>query len=188
MGNRLATIDMGRKLGAMPLWGGAGSPSNTVLHGPRSTSLPSGILIHPAVWPQQARVENWGDCAPLDGGSPSNTMWPAPRPTSIPSGIWSHPAVWPQQTWAENCGWLCPFLGGSWVECMASFILISPTISPQWQTDRQTDNGPIALGEPFYKRSPKKFTEIIWSLLKLWRLHVPHVRLWYSHICAEKRR
>jgi len=34
MGNRLATIDMGRKVGgccALPLsWGAAGSPSNTV--------------------------------------------------------------------------------------------------------------------------------------------------------------
>ena len=33
------------------LWG-AGSPSNTMWPGPRPTSLPSGILIHPTVWPQ----------------------------------------------------------------------------------------------------------------------------------------
>jgi len=33
-------------------FGGAGSPSNTMLPEPRPTSLPSGILIHPAVWPQ----------------------------------------------------------------------------------------------------------------------------------------
>jgi len=34
------------------LLGGAGSPSNTKSPGPRPTSVPSGILIHPAVWPQ----------------------------------------------------------------------------------------------------------------------------------------
>ena len=47
--------------------------------------------------------------------------------------------------------------------CMPSFILIRRTVWPQYtnvtdrQTDRQdrTDNGPIAYGEPFYKRSPK---------------------------------
>ena len=40
-------------------WGGcafflgvAGSPSNTKLPGPRPTSIPSGILMHAAVWPQ----------------------------------------------------------------------------------------------------------------------------------------
>ena len=33
-----------------------------------TTSIPSGILIHPAVWPQRTRVENWGGCAPLGEG------------------------------------------------------------------------------------------------------------------------
>ena len=34
-------------------WGsGAGSPSNTTSPGPRPTSVSSGILIHPAIWPQ----------------------------------------------------------------------------------------------------------------------------------------
>jgi len=36
-----------------PLRWGAGSPSNTVSSGPRPTSVPSGILIDPAVSPQQ---------------------------------------------------------------------------------------------------------------------------------------
>jgi len=51
--SRLATTDMGRKLeeGLCP-WGGAGSASNTMLPGPRATFVPSGILIHPAVWSQ----------------------------------------------------------------------------------------------------------------------------------------
>ena len=73
---------MGRKLEALtPFWGrGAGSPSSTMWPGPRPTFVPSGILIHPAVWPQRTWAENWGLC-PLRGGeagSPSNTMWPAP--------------------------------------------------------------------------------------------------------------
>jgi len=52
--SRLAIIDIGRKLGrgSVPLFGrGAGSSSNTMLSGPRPTSVPSGILIHAAVWP-----------------------------------------------------------------------------------------------------------------------------------------
>jgi len=49
MGDRLA-IGMGRKWGEAAL--GAESPSNTLWPGPRPTSLPSSILIHPTVWPQ----------------------------------------------------------------------------------------------------------------------------------------
>ena len=37
---------------AVPLSRIAGNPSNTKWPGPRSTSLPSGVFIHPAVWPQ----------------------------------------------------------------------------------------------------------------------------------------
>jgi len=58
--SRLATIDIGRKFGrgccAFPLfflflWG-AGFSSNTMLPGPRPTSVPNSILIHPTVWPE----------------------------------------------------------------------------------------------------------------------------------------
>jgi len=52
MGNHLATIDMGWKLGAVPLLGRSWAPSNTASHGPRPTFLLSDILIYPAVWPQ----------------------------------------------------------------------------------------------------------------------------------------
>ena len=49
----LLTIDMGRKFGGCAaLWGAAGSLSNTMWPGPRPTSVPNGILIHPAVCPQ----------------------------------------------------------------------------------------------------------------------------------------
>ena len=39
-------------------WGTTGSPSSTMRPGPRPTSMPSGILIHPAVWPRQTWSEN----------------------------------------------------------------------------------------------------------------------------------
>jgi len=61
---------------------------------------PSGILIHPAIWPQEIWAENWCVC-PFGGGgvgSPSNTMWPRPRPTRTPTFILIHPTIWPQYT------------------------------------------------------------------------------------------
>jgi len=58
---RLATIDMCRKLGAMPLFGRAGSPSNTVWPGPRPTSMPSFILIRLTVRPQYTNVTDRTD-------------------------------------------------------------------------------------------------------------------------------
>jgi len=71
--------------------GGAGSPSNMRSSGPRSTSLPSGILIHPAISPQQAWTENGGLCHLGGAGSPSNTIWPGPGPIPTPSG---NPSTW----------------------------------------------------------------------------------------------
>ena len=61
MGDRLATISMGQKVGGLLCsfpWGRAGSPSNTMWPGPRPTSVPSGILIHPNVWPHYTNVTN----------------------------------------------------------------------------------------------------------------------------------
>jgi len=75
---------MGRKLGAVPLWGGG------------------------AVFP-------------------SNTMWPGPRPTRLLSFILIRRTVWPQYT----------------------------NVTDRQDRTGQTDNGLIAQGEPFYKRSPK---------------------------------
>jgi len=63
MGDRLATIDMVQKLKeALPLLEGAGSLSNTTWPGPKPTFVPSGILIHIAVWPQ-TRAEKRGGAA-----------------------------------------------------------------------------------------------------------------------------
>jgi len=74
MGDRLATTtDIGRKLGTVPLFigGGAGSPFNTMLRGPRPTSVPNGI--YPAIWPQQTGAKHWG-CAPLGELDPHLTQ------------------------------------------------------------------------------------------------------------------
>ena len=97
----LATIDMGQKLGegGSAFFSGARwVPSNTKSPGSRPTTITSGILVHPAVWPQQTVAENWGLC-PFKGGaaeSPSNTMSRRPRHTSLPSSTLIHAAVWPQ--------------------------------------------------------------------------------------------
>jgi len=54
MGDCLATIGMGQKWGGAAVggWVPTGSPSNTMWPGLRPTTLPSGTLIHPTVWPQ----------------------------------------------------------------------------------------------------------------------------------------
>ena len=70
MGDRLTTIYMGRTVGAaVPSFfcRGAEYLSHTMSPGPRPTSVPSGILIHPAVWPQQTWAKNWGGAVPLLG-------------------------------------------------------------------------------------------------------------------------
>jgi len=62
--SRLTKIDLDRKVGAaVPLSGGEGtrSPLNTMWPEPRPNSVPSGILIHPAVWPQYTNVTDRQD-------------------------------------------------------------------------------------------------------------------------------
>jgi len=106
---------MGRKLGGSPPFiGGAASLSDTMLPGSRSTSIPSGMLMHPAVWPQWKWAENLGGSAPLLGeaGSPSSTMWPKSRPTSVPSAILIYPAVGHSKHGPKIGGALPPFWGG----------------------------------------------------------------------------
>jgi len=119
MGDRLATIDMGRTEGKGAIvshWvSGTGSPSNTMWSVPRPTSVSNGILIHPAVSPRQTRAADYTDagkaCArkfrkwwavvPLSvrgAGSPSSITWPGPRPTCTSSFILIHPTAWPQYT------------------------------------------------------------------------------------------
>ena len=91
--------------------------------------IPSSILIHPALWPQQTWPENWG-CVLFSlrgAGFQSKQMWPGPRPTSVPNFILIHPTVWPQYTNVTD------------------------------RQDRQARQPSDSIqGEPFYKRSPKK--------------------------------
>ena len=63
-------------------------PSNTMWPGSRSTSVPSGIFIHPAFGHNRHGLKT-GGCAPLRGGAatPSNTTSPGLRFTSVPSCI-----------------------------------------------------------------------------------------------------
>ena len=115
----------GPKIGGSVLFfgeGGAGLPYNTMLLWSRPTFIPSGILIHRAICPQQTWTENWGLCLFEGGGprSPSNTMWPGRRPTCVPSFIFIRPTVWPQYT------------------------NVTDMTGHRDRTDRQTDNGPIA--------------------------------------------
>jgi len=69
---------------------------------PTRTSVPSGTLIHPAVWPQQTcRATKLGRAVTVLGRgarSRSYTTWPGRRPTSLPSFILIHPIVLPQYT------------------------------------------------------------------------------------------
>jgi len=136
MGDRLATIDMGRTLGAAPLLARAGSPSHTMSPGPRPTSISSGILIHPAVWPQRTWAENW---------------------RVVPPFLWG-------RSWVpiyHNVAWAEAYLHAKFHFGPSNRLAIMHQRHRQTgqegigrQTDRQ-DNGPIAQGEPFYKRSPK---------------------------------
>jgi len=62
---------LGRGLCPLLGEGRVGSTANTKSPGLRPSSIPSGILIHAAIWPQQIWDENW-----VGVGSPSNIMWP----------------------------------------------------------------------------------------------------------------
>jgi len=107
----------------------------------------------------------------------SNTKSPRLRPTSIPSGILMHAAIWPQQIWAENWVGAVPlWRRGSWVPIKHNVARAETYLHAKFhldpsnrlatvherhrqnrtdRQDRQTDNGLIAWGEPFYQRSPK---------------------------------
>jgi len=154
MGDRLATIDMGRKVGEAAVLlsvGEAGSPSNPMSPGLRPTSVPSGILIHTGVWPQQTLAENRVP-VPFSGGarSPSNKMSPGPRAYLRTKWHLDPPSH-------RKLGGLCPFwaeLGSHLTQCrlvrgLSPYQVASQSIqpfghsTPTLQTG-QTDNGPIA--------------------------------------------
>jgi len=105
--SRLTAINVGRKLGAPPLFGevGAGSPSTTKLPAWAETYLRTKWHFDASSrWPFFLGVS----------GSPSNTKWPGRRKTSIPNGIlvhqpFDHNGYWPK------IGDCAPLEVGSWV-------------------------------------------------------------------------
>ena len=114
---------MGRKFGGFPpLWRGAGYPSNTKSPGPKPTSIPSGMWIRPCSHVATTDMGRKLGAVPLWGGgpgSPSNTMWPGPRPIVI----------------LFFCAiqiLLLTYLLTYLLTCTPSFILIRPTVWPQY--------------------------------------------------------
>ena len=101
-----ADVDVAKRLALPPFWGGrAGSASNTMSLGSRPTFLLSGILIHPAIWPQQIWAENWGGGLCRFGErelGPHLPIWPGPRPTCMPNFILIRSTVWPEYTNVTN--------------------------------------------------------------------------------------
>ena len=144
--SRFATIDMGRKLGTVPPFsgGGAESPSNTMSPGTRPIFLPSGILIHPAIWPQQIWTENW-DLCPFGGGQLSPHLTQRGQGRDLPA---HQVSSWSIESFGHN----------------------TPSQTDRQhrthRTDR-TDNYLIAYGELFYKRSPKNLSIIDMNTLGL---------------------
>ena len=107
IGDRLATIDMGRRGGGCcaPLRGGEMGPHLTqrrlaeaYLHtkwhrdpssGSANMDINGKLGAVPLLW-----GERWGELG--RHLTQCNAMSPGPRPASIPSGILMHPAVWSQ--------------------------------------------------------------------------------------------
>ena len=123
MGDCLATTDISKKLGAVPLWGDELGPHATQCGLGRG--LPPYQVASGSIQPfgNNRHGPKIGGCAPLGEGtgSPSNTMWPGLRPTRMPSFILIRPTIWPQYTNVADR-------------------------QTDRQTDRQnrTDNGPMA--------------------------------------------
>jgi len=118
--SRLATIDMGRKLGrgSDPFWEGGLGPHLTQCR--LGQGLPPYQVASGSMQPfghnRNGPKIGEGASPPFLQGtwSPSITKSPGLRLTSMPRAILIHTAVWPQSTWAEPKIWGAPssFLGG----------------------------------------------------------------------------
>jgi len=183
---------MGRKV---PFWGGGvGSPSNTMSPGPKPTSIPSGILIHPAVLATIDMGRKLGALPPLgeaEAGFPSNTMSLGPSPTSLLSGILIHPAMATTDIGRNLVEGLCPFGGGGAGSpsntCMPSFILIHRTVWPQHtnvtsQTGQRSDSiGRTVLQSVAQKRFTLCYRPLSVLSVCLWRWCIVAKRLDYYY-------
>ena len=192
--SRLATIDMGRKVGgAVPLSGG-----DVGLHAPFGGTWVS--IKHNVAWAEAYLRTKWhldpssrlvtidmgrkvGGTVPFRRGSwaPSNTVWPGSRPTSVPSGILIHLAVWHHNRHRPKSGDAVPLFGGEirphltqcgLVQGLSSYQVASWSIqrfghiTPMLQADRtgqtgqtgQTDNCPMAFQKSQVERVIKQST------------------------------
>jgi len=108
-GNRLVTIDTGRKGGLLSPFRerGKGELGPIIIQCGLGRGLYPYQVAASSIQPFGHNRHGpkiggfaphfWGRVA-LGPQSPSNTMWPGTRPTSMPSGMLIHPAVWPQYT------------------------------------------------------------------------------------------
>ena len=117
--SRLATTKWAENWGLFPLFGGgAESPFSTMWPGLRPTSMPSDILVHPAVWPQHTCAENWG-CSPFLAGE----LGPHVAQCGLGRGLPPYQVTYLDPSsrlttidMGRNWGRLCPLLGrGNWV-------------------------------------------------------------------------
>ena len=154
--SRLATIDMGQKLGGVGCALFSGGSLVLIEHKVAwLRHIPPCQVPSRSIQPfghNKYGPKIRGGLRPLYGeggaGSPSNTKSPGPRPIAIPSGVLIYAAIWPQRIWTEIVG--CTLLGEGvlgphltqWPTCLPSFILIRQTVWPQYTnvTDRQTAN------------------------------------------------
>ena len=113
--SRLATTDMGRKLGGCDPMGVAGSPSNTVFPGTRPTSLPSGILIHRAISPQRTRGRKLGTCAPFGEELGPRLTQCGRHYSPYQAASWSIQPFGHNRHGPKIGGGGCAPFGGSWV-------------------------------------------------------------------------
>ena len=82
----------------------AGFPSDTMWPGPRSTSVPSSVFIHPAVWPQYKWAKNRVGAVPFSLGQLSphrtqNRLGPGLPPYQVSSQSvqpFGHNGHWPK--------------------------------------------------------------------------------------------
>ena len=162
----MATINTDRKIGELrsPFWGGgAGSQFNTKSPGPRPSSIPSDILIHAAIWPQQIWAENWGLC-PFGEGELGPHLTPSRLDPGLPLYQVASQSMQPfgHNRYGPKIGGCAPLGRGAvsssdtvWPRpgpiCVPSFIFIHPTAWLQYtdvtdRTDRQDKQRSDSIG------------------------------------------
>jgi len=111
-GNRLATIDMGRKgRGCCAPFGWGDLGPHLTQYGLRR-GLPPYQVASRSIQPFDHNIHGpkIGGCVPFGRAeSPSNTMSPGPRPTSVPNGILIYSAICHNRRGPKIGEGLCPF-------------------------------------------------------------------------------